>query len=126
MSSSHEKSHPSYSQGKLVKVGSAPNLADGERLEQFLSESGIRSTLHRAPGTETAPDGPRDIMVPSGGAKAAQQVLAGKPHGHSTGFKEEETLGLGRRSTAFKVAIIAMVGLIVFWLVMLVFFSPFG
>lgn len=124
--SGHGKSHPNYNQGKLVKVGSAANLAEGERLEQFLSESGIHSTLNRAPGTETDGDGPRDIMVPSGGAKVARRVLDQKPHGHSTAFKEEETLGLGRRSTGFKVAIFGMIGLIVFWLVILVFFSPFG
>lgn len=126
MSSGHAKSHPSWSQGKLVKVGSAPSLAEAERLEQLLREAGLRATLHRSPGSDPAADGPRDIMVPSGGANEAGRVLGGSHHpAHSTAFAEEETLGLGRGSTAFRIAVFAMIGLIVFWLVILVFFSPF-
>ena len=56
---------PRYSEGPLVKVGSARNQAEAEMLENLLLEEGIPSLIRRSGGFDV-PDflaaGPRDIL----------------------------------------------------------------
>ena len=70
--------HPPYADGPLVKVARAANQAEAELLQNLLLESGVPSLTRRAGGFDV-PDflaaGPRDILVPSGGAAAARDVL---------------------------------------------------
>jgi hypothetical protein len=69
---------PRYSEGPLVKVGSARNQAEAEMLENLLLEEGIPSLVRRSGGFDV-PDflaaGPRDILVPASGADLARDIL---------------------------------------------------
>jgi len=69
---------PRYSEGPLVKVGSARNQAEAEMLENLLLEEGIPSLIRRSGGFDV-PDflaaGPRDILVPASGAELARELL---------------------------------------------------
>ena len=69
---------PRYSEGPLVKVGSARNQAEAEMLENLLLEEGIPSLIRRSGGFDV-PDflaaGPRDVMVPAGGLDVARELL---------------------------------------------------
>jgi hypothetical protein len=69
---------PRYSQGPLVKVGSARNQAEAEMLENLLLEEGIPSLIRRSGGFDV-PDflaaGPRDILVPASGSELAREML---------------------------------------------------
>ncbi len=69
---------PRYSEGPLVKVGSARNQAEAELLENLLLEEGIPSLIRRSGGFDV-PDflaaGPRDILVPAAGAEIARELL---------------------------------------------------
>jgi hypothetical protein len=69
---------PRYSEGPLVKVGSARNQAEAELLENLLLEEGIPSLIRRSGGFDV-PDflaaGPRDILVPASGVEIARELL---------------------------------------------------
>ena len=69
---------PRYSEGPLVKVGSARNQAEAEMLENLLLEEGIPSLIRRSGGFDV-PDflaaGPRDILVPESGVDLAREIL---------------------------------------------------
>ncbi len=69
---------PRYSEGPLVKVGSARNQAEAEMLENLLLEEGIPSLVRRSGGFDV-PDflaaGPRDILVPASGSDLAREIL---------------------------------------------------
>jgi hypothetical protein len=69
---------PRYSEGPLVKVGSARNQPEAEMLENLLLEEGIPSLIRRSGGFDV-PDflaaGPRDILVPAAGAELARDLL---------------------------------------------------
>ena len=69
---------PRYSEGPLVKVGSARNQAEAEMLENLLLEEGIPSLIRRSGGFDV-PDflaaGPRDILVPASGSDLARDIL---------------------------------------------------
>jgi hypothetical protein len=73
---------PRYSEGPLVKVGSARNQAEAEMLENLLLEEGIPSLVRRSGGFDV-PDflaaGPRDILVPAAGAELARELLTISP-----------------------------------------------
>jgi hypothetical protein len=73
---------PRYSEGPLVKVGSARNQAEAEMLENLLLEEGIPSLVRRSGGFDV-PDflaaGPRDILVPAAGAELARELLTVSP-----------------------------------------------
>ena len=78
---SHERARkvkPQYARGEPVKVGFARNQAEAEMLQGMLLEEGIPSMNKRTRGFDV-PDylagGPRDILVPEGGAEAARGVL---------------------------------------------------
>jgi hypothetical protein len=67
-----------YLDGDLVSVASALNLAEAELIQGILLEEGVPSMLRRSRGFDV-PDmlaaGPRDILVPAGGALVAREVL---------------------------------------------------
>jgi hypothetical protein len=69
---------PRYSQGALVRVGTARHQAEAEMLEGLLLEEGIPSLVRRSGGFDV-PDflasGPRDILVPESGAELAREIL---------------------------------------------------
>ena len=70
--------HPPYADGPLVKVARAANQPEAEFLQALLLEAGVPSLARRAGGFDV-PDflamGPRDVLVPAGGAAAARDVL---------------------------------------------------
>ncbi len=70
--------HPPYADGPLVKVARAANQAEAELLQNLLLDSGVPSLTRRAGGFDV-PDflaaGPRDVLVPEGGAAVAREVL---------------------------------------------------
>lgn len=72
------KIKPQYSEGALVKVARAENLAVAELIAGLLLEEGIPSMLRRSRGSDV-PDflaaGARDVMVPESGAEAAREAL---------------------------------------------------
>jgi hypothetical protein len=81
LSSARERARkvlPRYSEGPLVKVGSARNQAEAEMLENLLLEEGIPSLIRRSGGFDV-PDflaaGPRDILVPASGSELAREIL---------------------------------------------------
>jgi hypothetical protein len=67
-----------YLDGDLVVVAGALNLAEAEMIQGLLLEEGVPSMLRRSRGFDV-PDmlaaGPRDILVPAGGALVAREVL---------------------------------------------------
>jgi hypothetical protein len=72
------KVHPPYAEGEPVRVARAQNQPEAELLQGLLLEAGVPSLVRRSGGFDV-PDflaaGPRDILVPSGGADAARDVL---------------------------------------------------
>ena len=69
---------PQLSEGELVQVAGAANLAEAEFIQSLLLEEGVPSLLRRSAGFDV-PDmlaaGPRDILVPLSGADVAREVL---------------------------------------------------
>jgi hypothetical protein len=76
------KIDPQYTDGELVQVASAKNLAQAEFLAGLLLEEGIPSVI---PPTATSPYsptmGPRAVLVPESGAEAAREALRPGPAG---------------------------------------------
>ncbi|HYF27400.1 MAG TPA: hypothetical protein VD931_16770 [Baekduia sp.] len=72
------KVHKPYAEGELVRVAGGRHQAEAELIQGLLLEEGIPSLLRRSRGFDV-PDmlaaGPRDVMVPRGGADAARDVL---------------------------------------------------
>ncbi len=72
------KVHPPYAEGEPVRVATAQNQPEAELLQGLLLEAGVPSLVRRSGGFDV-PDflaaGPRDILVPSGGASAAHEAL---------------------------------------------------
>jgi hypothetical protein len=72
------KVHPPYAEGEPVRVARAQNQPEAELMQGLLLEAGVPSLVRRAGGFDV-PDflaaGPRDILVPSGGAAVARDVL---------------------------------------------------
>jgi hypothetical protein len=72
------KVKPQLSEGELVRVASARNLAEAEFIQELLLEEGVPSILRRSAGFDV-PDflaaGPRDILVPITGVMTAREVL---------------------------------------------------
>jgi hypothetical protein len=72
------KVHAPYAEGEPVRVARAQNQPEAELLQGLLLEAGVPSLVRRSGGFDV-PDflaaGPRDILVPSGGAAAAREVL---------------------------------------------------
>jgi hypothetical protein len=72
------KIRPQYAEGPLVKVVGARNQSEAELLQGMLLEEGVPSLMRRSGGFDV-PDflaaGPRDLLVPQGGADVAREVL---------------------------------------------------
>ena len=70
--------HPPYADGPLVKVARAANQPEAELLQALLLDAGVPSLARRSGGFDV-PDflaaGPRDILVPEGGAAVARELL---------------------------------------------------
>ena len=70
--------HPPYAEGPLVKVARASNQPEAELLQALLLDAGVPSLARRSGGFDV-PDflaaGPRDLLVPEGGADVAREVL---------------------------------------------------
>lgn len=67
-----------YTHGELVRVAGGRNLAEAEFIQALLREEGVPSIQRRSRGFDV-PDflaaGPRDVLVPAGGAATARDVL---------------------------------------------------
>ncbi len=77
----HEKARKikkQYLDGELVVVAGARHQAEAEMIQGILLEEGVPSMLRRSRGFDV-PDmlaaGPRDVLVPAGGAAVAREVL---------------------------------------------------
>jgi hypothetical protein len=72
------KIHPTYAEGEPVRVARAQNQAEAELVQNLLLEAGVPSLVRRSGGFDV-PDflaaGPRDVLVPRGGALVAREVL---------------------------------------------------
>lgn len=72
------KVKPQYTEGELVRVAGGRNQAEAELIQGLLLEEGVPSMLRRTRGFDV-PDmlaaGPRDVMVPASGARAAREML---------------------------------------------------
>jgi hypothetical protein len=72
------KIKPQLAEGELVRVAGAGNQSEAEFMQGLLLEEGIPSILRRTRGFDV-PDflaaGPRDLMVPQSGARAAREAL---------------------------------------------------
>ena len=69
---------PRYAHGEPVRVAYTRNQAESDLLQNMLLEEGIPSLVKRTRGFDV-PDylaaGPRDIYVPTSGAKVAREFL---------------------------------------------------
>ena len=81
VSDRHERARkikPQLAEGKLLKVASARNQAEGEFIQGMLLEEGVPSLLRRSAGFDV-PDflaaGPRDVLVPESGVSTAREIL---------------------------------------------------
>jgi hypothetical protein len=76
------KIRPQYAEGELVRIARAQHQAEAELIQNMLLEEGIPSMTKRSGGFDV-PDflaaGPRDVLVPSGGAEAARDLLRPLP-----------------------------------------------
>jgi Putative prokaryotic signal transducing protein len=72
------KIRPEYTRGEPVRVATAQQQAEAEWIQNLLLEEGIPSYIRRSAGFDV-PDflaaGPRDLLVPESGARAAREVL---------------------------------------------------
>lgn len=72
------KINPEFTEGPLVRVAGGRNQAEAELIQGMLLEEGVPSVLRRSAGFDV-PDflagGPRDVMVPEAGSRAAREVL---------------------------------------------------
>ena len=70
------KIKPQYTEGELVQVASAENLAQAEFVAGLLLEEGIPCLVRSSIGGYGSLTGPRDLLVPESGAEAAREALA--------------------------------------------------
>jgi hypothetical protein len=72
------KIRPEYARGDLVRVAGARHQAEAEMIQILLLEEGVPSVLRRSAGFDV-PDflaaGPRDVLAPESGARAARDLL---------------------------------------------------
>jgi len=70
------KIKPQYTEGELVKVARAQNLAQAEFIAGLLLEEGIPSMLRGSIAGYAPVIGTRDVLVPESGAEAAREALS--------------------------------------------------
>jgi len=70
------KIKPQYSEGRLVQVARAADLAQAEFIAGLLLEEGIPSMLRGSIAGYAPLIGSREVMVPESGAQAAREALA--------------------------------------------------
>ncbi len=101
---------PAYAEGELVKVAYAHNQPEAEMISGLLLEAGIPSVAKRARGFDV-PDflaaGPRDILVPAGGAEAAREALGDDA-------PPQATVTPTLRGVALAMLVIAAVSVVIF------------
>ena len=92
------KIRPQYAEGELVRVAGGRNQAEAEFIQGLLLEEGVPSLLRRSRGFDV-PDflaaGPRDVLVPSSGAGAANEVLLSAELAERAGDASVSPLRLG-------------------------------
>jgi pimeloyl-ACP methyl ester carboxylesterase len=106
-----------YTEGDLVRIAGANNQAEAELIQGLLLEEGVPSMLRRTRGFDV-PDmlaaGPRDVMVPESGARAARDVLLEAELLPVTGAAVEPTRAgrvlLGLLAAVALVAVVAWLG----------------
>jgi hypothetical protein len=105
------KVRPQYSEGRLVRVASAPHQAEAEMVSQMLLDEGVASVVRRSGGFDV-PDflaaGPRDIMVAESGVEIARDVLGVEPPANSVAANSPRS-GRPLWVQAFAVTMIAVV-----------------
>ena len=109
---------PRYSEGPLVRVGTARHQAEAEMLEGLLLEEGIPSLIRRSGGFDV-PDflasGPRDILVPESGAELAREILGttpGRPAGSDDDTAESGSSADGTPAWVKALAVALAVGIV--------------
>jgi hypothetical protein len=118
VSERHERARkikPQLTEGRLVRVASACNQAEGEFIQGLLLEEGVPSMLRRSAGFDV-PDflaaGPRDVLVPEAAAATAREVLL---EGQLISDKPpEQVVAPGRLFIGLLVAL--AIGALVVWL----------
>ena len=112
------KIHPRYATGELRRVTVVPNLAEAELIKGVLLEQGIPSMIRRTAGFDV-PDflaaGPRDVLVPAGGAEAARELLGEveRAAGGEAGGDDPADVAFGR-GYGFKLAAWMLVAVLAF------------
>jgi hypothetical protein len=112
------KIHPRYAAGELRRVTVVPNLAEAELIKGVLLEQGIPSMIRRTAGFDV-PDflaaGPRDVLVPAGGAEAARELLGEveRAAGGDGGEHDPADVAFGR-GYGFKLAAWLLVAVLAF------------
>ena len=118
VTAAHERARkvkPQYTEGDLVRVAGGRNQAEAELIQGMLLEEGVPSMLRRSRGFDV-PDmlaaGPRDVMVPASGARAAREVLleAEMVEPDGDGGDTPSRVLLGVMAACIAVAVIAWVG----------------
>jgi hypothetical protein len=110
---------PRYSEGPLVRVGTARHQAEAEMLEGLLLEEGIPSLVRRSGGFDV-PDflasGPRDILVPQSGAELAREILGttAAPESAARSTAEGTPAWVKALAVALAVGIVALIAAGVF------------
>lgn len=106
-----------YLDGELVVVAGARHQAEAELIQGLLLEEGVPSMLRRSRGFDV-PDmlaaGPRDVLVPEGGAAVAREVLLQADIVHAQAGSRSGMDTPGRLAAGLLIALI-VVGLIA-WL----------
>src|ERR1044072_2077685 len=103
---------PRYSEGPLVKVGSARNQAEAEMLENLLLEEGIPSLIRRSGGFALPyflAAGPRDILVPASGSELARDILGTPDVAPSAPSGEGTPQWVKAMAVAMAVGIVALI-----------------
>lgn len=112
------KIHPRYASGELRRVTVVPNLAEAELIKGVLLEQGIPSMIRRTAGFDV-PDflaaGPRDVLVPAGGAEAARELLSEveRAVGTDADDLDQAEVAFGR-GYGFKLAVWMLAALLLF------------
>ena len=104
------KIDPAYVDGRLVRVAFANNQAEAELIQGLLLEEGIPTMLRRTTGFDV-PDflaaGPRDVLAPESGARAARDLLRAADLGELAAGLPESTTPPGLRQVTLAIVVLA-------------------